>query len=133
MIEYNNLMHDHKPVYSETFSPNQEIYFHGKLREWLTQYWNLSDTATLHIQEIGCDDNSCPVFETLVVATEDQILTKEEAISESYSQSHQHSHPQKPTDSDNNQMPRIRVLRLGKAKHLLTKQDIYYSIEKQKK
>lgn len=126
-------MHDHIPVYTETFAPNQEIVFHAKLREWLGQYWNLKDTETLHIQEIGCDDNSCPVFETLVIATEDPNLDLEAAVSAS----HTHTNAQLNTETqekilNKHNSANTRVLKLGKAKHLLTKQDIYFSVEKQK-
>lgn len=111
-------MHDHLPIYSETFNLGQEIPFHAKLKDWLKQYWDLKDSEILHIQEIGCDDHSCPVFETIIVATEIPNLPQGKNLFHSL--------------SDSEILDNFRILKLGKAKHLLTKQDIYFSVEKQK-
>lgn len=92
--------HNHKDIYRKTFSPGEALDFHGKLRDWLVQYWNLSDSEIVTVKEIGCDDNSCPVYETIIMAY--------------------------PPGSDN-----PRVLKLGKNKNLLTKQDIVFSVKKQ--
>lgn len=95
-------MHEHGVVYSEKFSPTDEIVFHSKLREWLVQYWDLLPTESILVQERGCDDNSCPVTETFLTAeNEMKVVT--------------------------------RVLKLGKTKNLVTKQDIVFSVEKQGK
>lgn len=94
--------HIHKPIFRNTYHPSESFDFHAKLRDWLIQYWNLRDDETITIQEIGCEDNSCPVYETIVMAY-----------------------------TPGNDTPRI--LKLGKAKHLLTKQDIVFSVEKQMK
>ena len=114
-------MHDHTQIYLNAFAPREEFSFHSKLREWLVQYWDLKDTETVFIQEIGCAENSCPVYETLVVASEHANLKDVESFLQS---SNNHAE----VDSALN----MRILKLGKAKHLLTKQDIYFSVEKQK-
>jgi hypothetical protein len=95
-------MHEHGIIYSEKFSPTDEIAFHSKLREWLVKYWDLLPTESILVQERGCDDNSCPVMETYLIA-------------------------------ENEWKEMTRSLKLGKAKHLIAKQDIVFSVDKQGK
>ncbi|MCC5815605.1 MAG: hypothetical protein JJT78_12685 [Leptospira sp.] len=101
MDHSHNQGHNHKAIYRKTFLSHENFDFHSKLKEWLEKYWRLSPEESITVQELGCDDNSCPVYETIVMA----YL------------------PGKDTP---------RILKLGKAKHLLTKQDIVFSVEKQK-
>jgi hypothetical protein len=92
--------HSHQEIYDKKFPPGSDFEFHPKLREWLKQYWGLSDLESVAIKELGCDDNSCPVMETYIEATDPKFAK--------------------------------RTLKLGKAKHLVTKMDVYFSIEAQK-
>ncbi|WCL47660.1 hypothetical protein [Leptospira sp. GIMC2001] len=94
-------MHAHTTTYSGKFQPDEEYSFHPKLKAWLIEYWNLTSDELVDIQEFGCDDNNCPVFETLITA------------------------------KDSSDQSKTRILKLGKPKENITKQDLILSIRKQ--
>ncbi|AAN51668.1 hypothetical protein RBB68_18000 [Leptospira interrogans] len=96
-------VHDHGPVYSEIRKATEEFSFHPMLMSWLRASLELQGNETLKITEIGCTDRSCPVIETCL---------------EIY-------HINQSTE------PKRMMIRFGRAKHLISKMDLVFSLKKQ--
>ncbi|EMI68508.1 hypothetical protein MAL08_18240 [Leptospira noguchii] len=95
-------VHDHGPVYSEIRKATEEFSFHPMLISWLRTSLKLQGNEILKITEIGCTDRSCPVIETCL---------------EIY-HTNQNAEPE-------------RTIRFGRAKHLISKMDLAFSLKKQ--
>lgn len=95
-------VHNHGPVYSETRNATEEFSFHPTLISWLKDPLELSGKEVLKLTEIGCTDNSCPVIETCL----EVFASKEDALPK-------------------------RMIRFGRAKHLISKMDLAFSLKKQ--
>ncbi|EJO67818.1 hypothetical protein [Leptospira kirschneri] len=95
-------VHDHGPVYSEIRKATEEFSFHPMLISWLRMSLKLQGNEILKITEIGCTDRSCPVIETCL---------------EIY-HTNQNVGPE-------------RTIRFGRAKHLINKMDLTFSLKKQ--
>ncbi|WP_078128631.1 hypothetical protein [Leptospira alexanderi] len=96
------LVHDHGPVYSEIRNATEEFSFHPTLISWLKGPLELKGNEILKLTEIGCTDHSCPVIETCL-----EVFYSE-----------QDSEPK-------------RMIRFGRAKHLINKMDLIFSLKKQ--
>lgn len=95
-------VHNHVPVFSETRKANEEFSFHPTLISWLQGPLHLEGNEILKLTEIGCTDNTCPVIETCL-----EVF-----------------------DSTENPDPRT-MIRFGRAKHLISKMDLVFSLKKQ--
>ncbi|TGK27573.1 hypothetical protein EHQ12_10595 [Leptospira gomenensis] len=95
-------VHNHGPVFSETKTSSEEFSFHPSLISWLKDPLRLTGNEILTLTEIGCTDNSCPVIETCL-----EVFTDSKTTS-----------------------PRHRI-RFGRAKHLISKMDLAFSLKKQ--
>ncbi|RHX78730.1 hypothetical protein [Leptospira yasudae] len=95
-------VHNHGPVYSETRNASEEFSFHPTLISWLKEPLGLTGNEILKLTEIGCTDHSCPVIETCL-----EIFSNK-----------QNSAPE-------------RMIRFGRAKHLISKMDLAFSLKKQ--
>ncbi len=60
---------NHDFQFCEKRSLSQGFSFHPKLGEWLQGYHLFETDEILSVYELKCDDNSCPVQETLFVGS----------------------------------------------------------------
>ncbi|MDV6237672.1 hypothetical protein CH379_018730 [Leptospira ellisii] len=95
-------VHNHGPVFSETRTSSEEFSFHPSLISWLKEPLRLTGNEILKLTEIGCTDHSCPVIETCLEIFSSSVETA----------------------------PQQRI-RFGRAKHLISKMDLAFSLKKQ--
>ncbi|MCH1913888.1 hypothetical protein L9Z41_18905 [Leptospira noguchii] len=101
-ISNHSSVHNHAPVYSETRKSTEEFSFHPMLISWLRTSLKFQGNEILKIIEIGCTDRSCPVIETCLEIYHTDQSAKPEC-----------------------------VIRFGRAKHLISKMDLAFSLKKQ--
>lgn len=69
---------NHDFQFCEKRSLSEGFSFHTKLGEWLQSYKLFETDEILYVYELKCDDNSCPVQETLFVGTSKSLTVGKE-------------------------------------------------------